>query len=357
VVETPVFMPVGTRATVKSVHPDELDSLGAPIILANTYHLNLRPGVEVIRHFGGVHSFMRWNRPVLTDSGGYQVFSLSGLRRITADGVVFQSHLDGSPVTLGPEIALEIQGVLGSDIAMLFDECPPFGCTRDYAAKSLDLTLSWAARSRAWIDSRAPCCANGLPQRHFGIVQGSVVRDLRERAARELVAMEFDGYAIGGVSVGESEARMMEVIDWTAPLLPPDRPRYTMGVGTPTQMLEMIARGVDMFDCVMPTRLARNGAAFTATGPINLRNRKFEMDDAPLDPAGGTCSACQGFTRGYLRHLIKAGEILGLRLLTLHNLHFYLSLMRTAREAIMSGRFSELKDDFSARYTTHSTDP
>jgi queuine tRNA-ribosyltransferase len=357
VVETPVFMPVGTQASVKSVHPDELDAIGAPIILGNTYHLNLRPGVDVIRHFGGLHSFMRWHRPVLTDSGGYQVFSLSGLRKITPDGAVFQSHLDGSTVVLGPESALEIQRTLGSDVAMLFDECPPHRCTREYARSSLDLTIEWAARSRRWIDTHRPRCANGGPQRHFGIVQGSVFRDLRERAARELTAMEFDGYAIGGVSVGESESQMMEVVDWTAPLLPAEKPRYVMGVGTPPQLLELIARGIDMFDCVLPTRIARNGAAFTTRGTINLRNRKFERDGSPLDPEGGTCSACQGFSRGYLRHLIKAGEILGLRLLTLHNLHFYLSLMRLAREAIGNGQFREFKDDFAARYTTQSNDP
>jgi queuine tRNA-ribosyltransferase len=240
---------------------------------------------------------------------------------------------------------------------MLFDECPPHRCARTYAASSLDLTIEWAARSRRWIDAHRPCCTNGDPQYHFGIVQGSVFRDLRERAARELAAMEFDGYAIGGVSVGESESQMMEVIDWTVPLLPAHKPRYTMGVGTPPQLLDMIARGVDMFDCVLPTRIARNGAAFTANGTINLRNRRFERDDSPLDPEAGTCSACQGFSRGYLRHLIKAGEILGLRLLTLHNLHFYLSLMRLAREAIRNGHFREFKDDFVARYTTQSTDP
>jgi queuine tRNA-ribosyltransferase len=350
VVETPIFMPVGTQATVKSAHPRELEDIGAQIILNNTYHLNIRPGLDVIRHFGSVHKFQQWPRPILTDSGGFQVFSLSGLRKITEEGVHFQSHLDGSKLFLGPETAMEIQGVLGSDIAMLFDECPPSGCGREYAEKSLALTQRWAVRCREWIDRHRPVCDNGRPQRHFGIVQGSVFQDLRERAARELVPLDFDGYAIGGVSVGEAEAQMLEAVDWAAPLLPEDKPRYVMGVGTPPQLLEMIARGVDMFDCVLPTRVARNGAAFTTRGLISLRNKPFELDDREIDPEGGTASACAGFSRGYIRHLIKAGEILGLRLLTLHNLHFYLTLMRQTRAQIEAGRFREFKDDFIARY-------
>lgn len=349
-VETPIFMPVGTQAAVKSAHPRELEEIGAQIILNNTYHLNIRPGLDVIRHFGSVHKFQRWSRPILTDSGGFQVFSLSGLRKITEEGVHFQSHLDGSRLFLGPEKAMEIQGGLGSDIAMLFDECPPHGCGRDYAENSLALTQRWAVRCREWIDRHRPVCDNGQPQRHFGIVQGSVFRDLRERAARELVPLGFDGYAIGGVSVGEAEAAMLDAVGWAAPLLPEDKPRYVMGVGTPTQLLEMIALGVDMFDCVLPTRVARNGAAFTTRGLISLRNKPFERDDRGIDPEGGTASACAGFSRGYIRHLIKAGEILGLRLLTLHNLHFYLTLMRQAREHIEAGTFREFKDDFSARY-------
>lgn len=348
-------MPVGTQASVKSVHPRELDEIGAEIILSNTYHLNLRPGVEVIRHFRGLHQFMQWQRPILTDSGGYQVFSLSQLRKITEEGVHFQSHIDGSPCFLGPETAMEIQAALGSDIAMVFDECPPHSCSRDYAETSADLTQRWAERCQAWIEKNRPLCANGHPQRHFGIVQGSVFRDLRERAARELVALPFDGYAIGGISVGESAQEMLDVVGWTTPLLPSEKPRYVMGVGTPPQLLEMIALGADMFDCVLPTRVARNGAAFTAHGLINLRNRQFALDDSAIDPEGGTCSACQGFSRGYLRHLIKAGEILGLRLLTLHNLHFYLSLMRHARAAITEGRFREFQVDFAARYNSNHT--
>ena len=349
-VETPVFMPVGTQATVKSAHPRELEEIGAQIILNNTYHLNLRPGLDVIRHFGSVHKFQQWSRPILTDSGGFQVFSLSGLRKITEEGVHFQSHIDGSRLFLGPETAMELQGGLGSDIAMLFDECPPHGCGREYAEKSLALTQRWAVRCREWIDRHRPVCDNGRPQRHFGIVQGSVFRDLRQRAARELVPLDFDGYAIGGVSVGEAETEMLDAVGWAAPLLPEDKPRYVMGVGTPPQLLEMIALGVDMFDCVLPTRVARNGAAFTTRGLISLRNKPFERDERGIDPEGGTASACAGFSRGYIRHLVKAGEILGLRLLTLHNLHFYLTLMRQARAHIEAGTFREFKDDFSARY-------
>ena len=355
VVQTPVFMPVGTQATVKSAHPRELEEIGTQIILNNTYHLNIRPGLDVIRQFGSVHRFQQWTHPILTDSGGFQVFSLSGLRKITEEGVHFQSHLDGSKLFLGPETAMEIQGILGSDIAMLFDECPPSGCGRDYAEKSLALTQRWAARCRTWIDQSHPVCDNGQPQRHFGIVQGSIYQDLREKAARDLVPLDFDGYAIGGVSVGEAETQMLEAVSWAAPLLPPEKPRYVMGVGTPPQLLEMIARGVDMFDCVLPTRIARNGGAFTTRGLISLRNKPFALDEREIDPEGGTASACAGFSRGYIRHLIKSGEILGLRLLTLHNLHFYLTLMRQSQEHIAKGSFRAFKDDFIARYQSART--
>lgn len=357
VVDTPAFMPVGTQATVKSVHPRELEDLGASIILNNTYHLYLRPGLDVIRHAGSVHRFMQWHRPVLTDSGGFQVFSLAGLRKITEEGVRFHNHIDGAPVMLGPESALSIQAVLGSDIAMLFDECPPHQCGREYAEKSLALTQRWAVRARTWIDEHRPVCDNGLPQRHFGIVQGSVYRDLREKAARDLVALDFDGYAIGGVSVGESEQEMLQAVAWTAPLLPEHKPRYTMGVGTPPQLLEMISLGVDMFDCVLPTRVARNGAAFTTRGLINLRNKQYEFDEREIDPHGGTCSACAGFSRAYLRHLIKAKEILGLRLLTLHNLHFYLTLMQQVRTHLEAGTFQEFKAAFLAEYLSGQSAP
>ena len=342
-IETPAFMPVGTQGSVKSVHPDELTSLGAQIILGNTYHLNIRPGREVIRESGGLHKFINWPHPILTDSGGYQVFSLAKLRKITDEGVRFQSHLDGSPMFLDPETALEIQADLGSDIAMLLDECSPHPCEEAYAADSLDLTLRWAERSRNWID------ANGRDdQLHFGIVQGSVCAPLREKSARALVDLGFDGYAVGGVSVGEPEVEMIRAIDNSVPFLPADQPRYAMGLGTPPQLLAMIARGIDMFDCVLPTRVARNGTAYTREGPINLKNSKFEKDQSPL--AEDTAPACTGFSRAYLRHLIKSEEILGLRLLTLHNLHFYLNLMEQARYAIENGAFADFEKAFSANY-------
>lgn len=343
IVETPAFMPVGTQGSVKSVHPDELVALDAQIILGNTYHLFLRPGREVIRELGGLHKFMNWSRPILTDSGGYQVFSLAKLRNITEEGVRFQSHLDGSPMFIGPETALEIQANLGSDIAMLLDECPPYPCEESYATESLDLTLRWAKRSRDWIDSNHP-----PGQLHFGIVQGSTYAPLREKSARALVDLGFDGYAVGGVSVGEPEDAMIRAIEESVPFLPADRPRYAMGLGTPPQMLEMIARGVDMFDCVLPTRVARNGTAYTAEGPLNLRNSKFEKDQSPL--SDDTAPACRGFSRAYIRHLIKSEEILGLRLLTLHNLHFYLNLMKSAGCAIENGTFVSFKNAFSASY-------
>ncbi|MCB1234885.1 MAG: tRNA guanosine(34) transglycosylase Tgt [Verrucomicrobiae bacterium] len=346
-VETPCFMPVGTRGTVKTAHPAELRApepgLDAKIILANTYHLFIRPGTEVLADFGGLHRFMNWDRPILTDSGGYQVFSLAKLRKISEDGVRFQSHLDGSPLFLSPETALEIQSVIGSDIAMLLDECPPAGCGRDYAENSLALTQRWAERARTWIDAR------GRPdQRHFGIVQGSTFSDLREKAARDLVSVGFDGYAIGGLSVGESDPELFAAVEAAIPHLPADRPRYAMGLGQPDQLLELIARGVDLFDCVLPTRVARNGTAYTPDGTLNLRNQKHEKDHAPL--AESTHPLCEGFSRAYLRHLIKNDEILGLRLLTLHNLHFYLDLMKQARRAMEAGAFARFKAEFVRRY-------
>jgi queuine tRNA-ribosyltransferase len=355
-IETPIFMPVGTQASVKSVHPQELRDLNAQIILGNTYHLNLRPGLPVIKAFGGLHSFMQWDRPILTDSGGFQVFSLAKLRKITREGVKFQSHLDGSPCFLGPETAMEIQAGLGSDIAMLFDECPPYPCERKYAETSLELTEHWADRCRSWITEHRPLCTNGVPQRHFGIVQGSVWKDLRERAAQRLVEMDFDGYAIGGVSVGEGETEMLHAVDWVVPHLPTTKPRYTMGVGTPPQLLAMIARGVDMFDCVLPTRVARHGSVYTREGLINLRNKQFELDHRPLDPAG-TAPGCVGFSRGYVRHLLRSGEILGLRLITQHNLWFFLNLMQEARHAIEQGDYAAFQADFTARYLSGKKSP
>lgn len=344
-VETPVFMPVGTQATVKAVSPEELRSLGARIILGNTYHLHVRPGEGVIRDLGGLHSFMGWDRSILTDSGGFQVFSLSKLRRITEEGVHFQNHLDGTPTFIGPETSMQIQRDLGSDVVMAFDECPPFPCTHEEAAKSLEMTTRWEKRSRDWW--------RGQPQEGrpllFGIVQGSSYADLRERSARSLVEIGFDGYAVGGVSVGEPEPEMMKAVESSVPFLPESAPRYAMGLGTPPQLVEMVARGVDMFDCVLPTRIARNGTAFTAAGTLNLKNAPYARDPGPIEE-GCTCPACSAFSRAYLRHLIKAEEILGLRLVTLHNLHFYLTLMRRIRASILGGSFAEFRREFVAGY-------
>ncbi len=356
VVETPVFMPVGTQATVKAVHPDELRSLGAQIILSNTYHLWVRPGTEIIQEAGGLHQFMNWDRPILTDSGGYQVFSLAKLRKIKEEGCYFQNHVDGTPMFLGPETAMEIQAVLGSDIAMLFDECTPWPCTHEEAKKSMELTLRWAQRCRDWVDQHRPQTGGGA-QLHFPIVQGSTFQDLRERCARELVALDFPGYAVGGLSVGEPEADMMRIAEWTCPILPANKPRYAMGLGTPPQMVELIARGIDMFDCVLPTRLARNGTAFTHEGTMNLRNAKYAKDFSPISE--DTHPMCQGFSRAYIRHLINTQEVLGLRLISLHNLHFYASLASRARLAIEQGSFAEFRAEVVSRYLTRPepTDP
>jgi queuine tRNA-ribosyltransferase len=348
IVETPIFMPVGTQGTVKAMAPDELRAVGAQIILANAYHLFLRPGPDVINHFGGLHRFMGWHHPILTDSGGFQVFSLSKLRRITEDGVHFNNHIDGSPCFLSPEISMEIQTALGSDIAMAFDECPPYPCELEYASVSLDRTLRWAQRCRTW----------GTDQREktrplvFGIVQGAIYRDLREKSARTLVEMDFDGYAIGGVSVGEPEPEMMRAIDHSVPFLPAERPRYAMGLGTPSQIVEMVARGIDMFDCVLPTRLARNGTAFTRFGTLNLKNNPYRLDERPIEEECA-CATCRTFTRGYIRHLIKAEEILGLRLITMHNLYFYLDLTRQIRTSLDNGTFQQFRERFVAEYVKH----
>jgi queuine tRNA-ribosyltransferase len=347
-VETPVFMPVGTQGSVKAMSPEELRSVNAQIILANTYHLFLRPGIDVIKHFGGLHCFMGWNYPILTDSGGFQVFSLSKLRKITEDGVHFSSHIDGSPCFLNPEIAMEIQAILGSDIAMAFDECPPYPCEWGDAAISLERTLCWAKRCRNWI-AEQPADSRPLL---FGIVQGATYRDLRERSAQSLVAMDFDGYAVGGVSVGEPEPEMMLAIESAEPFLSADKPRYAMGLGTPAQIVEMVARGIDMFDCVLPTRLARNGTAFTEFGTMNLKNNPYRLDERPIEETC-ECSTCRWFTRGYIRHLIKAKEILGLRLITIHNLHFYLNLTRRIRTALENESFAEFRRKFVATYVKY----
>src|SRR5580704_3907699 len=342
IIETPIFMPVGTQATVKCMTPDELRTLHAQIILGNTYHLVIRPGIELIVKAGGLHKFMNWNGPILTDSGGYQVFSLAKLRKISKDGVEFQSHVDGATLFLGPKESIAAQVALGSDIVMAFDECPHWPCDREYACSSLELTLDWAARCREQKLSDG--------QLLFGIVQGSVYPDLRERSALELAAMGSDGYAIGGVSVGEPPAEMMRQVEMAVPFLPQDKPRYVMGLGTPPQMLEMVARGVDMFDCVLPTRLARNGTIFTAHGTYPIKNSRYREDFGPLEE-GCECYACRNFTRAYIRHLYRTSEILGLRLMTWHNLHMYLDTMRRAREAIAAGVFEEFRREFTGTYT------
>lgn len=362
VIETPAFMPVGTQGSVKGVSPRELRELGAQIVLGNTYHLFVRPGLDVIRKCGGLHGFMNWDGPILTDSGGYQIFSLAKLRKITEEGVQFQNHIDGSPAFISPEIAMEIQATLGSDIAMVLDECPPWPCDYEYAARSLEMTHRWAKRCKDAVaagvltrgklgGTAAETAAPTLRQLVFGIVQGATFEELRRASAQALAAMDFDGYAIGGVSVGEPESEMMSAVEWSEPHLPEDRPRYAMGLGTPPQLIELVARGMDMFDCVLPTRLARNGTAFTAAGTMNFKNAEFATQTGPLEE-GCACEACQGYSRAYIRHLIKAEEILGLRLLTIHNLHFYLNLMKQARTAIENGSFSEFRQRFVAGYRT-----
>jgi queuine tRNA-ribosyltransferase len=351
-IETPAFIPVGTQGSVKAVSPRELHELNAQIILGNTYHLFIRPGLDVIKHFGGLHKFANWEGPILTDSGGYQIFSLAKLRKITEDGVEFQNHVDGTPAFITPEIAMEIQATLGSDIAMVLDECVPYPCDYEYAARSAEMTARWARRCKTKAISGNPKRERQLV---FGIVQGATFDDLRESSAQVVVDLDFDGYAIGGVSVGEPEAEMMCAVEASEPFLPEGKPRYAMGLGTPPQLLEMIARGMDMFDCVLPTRLARNGTAFATTGTLNLKNAEFALDKRPIEESC-TCPACREFTRGYIRHLIKAEEILGLRLITLHNLHFYLDLMRQAREHIENGSFDEFRKRFVSKYKTRDAD-
>lgn len=363
-IQTPIFMPVGTQGTVKTLHPDDLVELGSQIILGNTYHLNLRPGLDVIRAAKGLHNFSSWDKPILTDSGGFQVWSLAKLNKISEKGVEFNNHLDGSKMLLSPEISMEIQATLGSDIAMLFDECPPYPCEEKYAANSLALTTRWAKRCKDWhtvnADSIVPWIEDPKITNHesritnqkrqllFGIVQGSSYAHLREQSAHELTEIGFDGYAIGGISVGEPEEEMIRAIENAVPHLPQDKPRYAMGLGTPPQMLEMIARGVDMFDCVMPTRVARHGLAFTEDGPIHIKNKEFELDQRPLTET--THPSVARFSRSYIRHLYRAKESLSHRLLSYHNLHFYLSLMEQARHHIENGTFQSFKTTFITRY-------
>ena len=359
VVETPAFMPIGTQGSVKAVSPRELRELNAQIILGNTYHLFVRPGIEVVRHFDGLHKFMNWDGPILTDSGGYQIFSLAKLRKISEEGVDFQNHVDGTPAFISPEIAMEIQAALGSDIAMVLDECPPWPCERDYAARSAEMTARWAKRCKeAFQNLTALSGQVSKEQTHqlvFGIVQGATFEDLRREAAQAVVQIGFDGYAIGGVSVGEPQEEMLRAVESSEPFLPVDKPRYAMGLGTPPQLLEMVARGMDMFDCVLPTRLARNGTAFTSTGTLNLKNAEFTMDKGPIEENCGCC-ACRGFSRGYIRHLIKAEEILGLRLITAHNLYFYLDLMSRARAAIENQGFDQFRHSFLSNYKARDPD-
>jgi queuine tRNA-ribosyltransferase len=339
-VRTPAFMPVGTAATVKAMLPEAVAATGADIVLGNTYHLMLRPGAERIARLGGLRRFMNWPGPILTDSGGFQVMSLAKLRTVSEEGVVFASHLDGSRHLLTPERAVEIQHRLGATVTMVLDECVRLPAERATVEASLALTQAWARRGKAAFVERP---GHGL----FGIVQGATVRDLRERAAAELVAIGFDGYAIGGVAVGESRAEVLAVLDWTAPLLPADRPRYLMGVGRPEDIVAAVARGIDMFDCVLPTRSGRTGQAFTRRGPVNLRNARHAEDPRPLDEACD-CPACRGFSRAYLHHLVKAGEILGAQLLTWHNLRRYGALMAGLRAAIGAGRLAAFAREFAA---------
>ncbi|GMU92892.1 MAG: queuine tRNA-ribosyltransferase [Candidatus Hydrogenedentota bacterium] len=343
--ETPAFMPVGTQGSVKAVSQEDLREIEAQIILGNAYHLYLRPGTEVLEQAGGLHGFMNWDRPILTDSGGFQVFSLGHLNKVTLEGVTFQSHIDGSRHFLTPEKAIDIQLSIGADIIMCFDECTSYPTTRDAAAESMRMTLDWAARCKArWLER-----GGDARQALFGIVQGSTFEDLRRESAQRTVELDFPGYAIGGVSVGESKQEMLAVVEWTAPLLPMDKPRYLMGVGTPEDILDGIERGIDMFDCVMPTRNARNGALFTSRGRINIKNQQYRTDFGPLDPECD-CVVCSRYSRAYLSHLYRAGEISALRLNTLHNLRFMLGLVAAARHAIQAGRFLEFKREFLQRY-------
>jgi queuine tRNA-ribosyltransferase len=338
-IETPIFMPVGTYGTVKAMSPAELEDLGAQIILGNTFHLWLRPGQDVVAAHGGLHRFMGWTKPILTDSGGFQVWSLGALRKVREEGVAFASPVNGDRLLLTPEKSMEIQRALDSDIVMVFDECTPYPATHDVAAKSMELSLRWAARSKA--------AHAGNPNALFGIVQGGMYEDLRERSLEGLQAIGFDGYAIGGLSVGEPKEDMLRVLAHTAARLPADRPRYLMGVGTPEDLVAGVSAGIDMFDCVLPTRNARNGWLFTRHGDIRIRNARHKADTGPLDPTC-SCYTCRNFTRSYLHHLHRINEILGARLATIHNLHYYLTLMAELRDAIAADRLDAYAAEFAA---------
>ena len=348
-VETPVFMPVGTRATVKTLSQQDLADLGAQIILGNAYHLYLRPGHELVDRAGGLHGFMGWPRPILTDSGGYQVFSLAERNEVRDDGVRFQSHLDGSFHLFTPAKLMDIEFGLGADIIMAFDECTPYPCSRDYARQSLERTLRWAelclVRHRELESHRG----KGSPQSLYGIVQGSIYPDLRAHCAGRLAAMDLPGYAIGGLGVGEPRDQMFSMIDATLPHLPSSKPRYLMGVGLPDDLVQAVAAGIDLFDCVIPTRNARNGTAFTRRGRVRLKNAVLAEDFSPLDPRCG-CKTCRNYTRAYIRHLFQSNEILGLHLASYHNVHFFLELMREMRRAIVQGCFADWQTEFTASY-------
>lgn len=340
-VYTPMFMPVGTLATVKYISPEELYEIGSQVILSNTYHCWLRPGEDVVANAGTLHTFMNYKRPMLTDSGGFQVFSLSKNRKITEEGVKFKNHLDGSPLFLSPEKSIEIQNKLGADIIMSFDECPPYPVTHEYMKKSIERTLRWAKRGQE--------AHKNEKQALFGICQGGEFEDLRKYSTEQTVAMDFDGYSIGGTALGEPKDVMHKMIEYTIKYLPKDKPRYLMGVGTPEDLLEGVARGVDMFDCVLPTRIARHGAIMTSKGKINIRDKKYEYDLSPLDP-DCDCPTCRNYTKSYLRHLYKCEEGLGKRLLSLHNLRFLLKLSEDMRKAIQEDRFLEFKKEFMDKY-------
>ncbi|MEY4479916.1 MAG: hypothetical protein RLZZ267_594 [Bacillota bacterium] len=342
IIETPTFMPVGTQATVKTMSPEELKQMDAHIILSNTYHLFLRPGHELVKEAGGLHKFMNWDRPILTDSGGFQVFSLSDMRKITEEGVTFRSHLNGDKLEISPEKATQIQNALGADIIMAFDECPPYPAEYKYVKDSIERTSRWAERCLS---------AHERPsdQALFGIVQGGKYEDLRKQSAKDLTSLDFPGYAIGGLSVGEPKDVMMEVLDFTVPELPADKPRYLMGVGSPDALLDGSIRGIDMFDCVLPTRIARNGTCMTSKGRLVIRNAIHARDFGPLDE-NCTCYTCQNYSKAYIRHLLKADETFGIRLTTYHNLHFLVELMRNVREAIKEDRLLDFRNEFYENY-------
>ncbi len=340
-IETPIFMPVGTQASVKAMSPRDLDEVKAQIILSNTYHLYLRPGHDLVAEAGGLHRFMHWDKPILTDSGGFQVFSLAKLRDITEDGVTFRSHIDGSKHFFSPEKVMEIEQALGADIAMVFDVCSPYPAPKEQVMDALEKTTRWAKRCQQ--------CHKREDQALFGIVQGGLFNDLRRRSAEELIELDFPGYGIGGLSVGEPKPLMYDCMDHLLPLMPLDKPRYLMGVGSPDCLVEGVARGIDMFDCVLPTRIARNGTVFTRHGKLVVRNAAYARDFSPLEE-GCTCYACQNFSRAYIRHLVKANEIFGLHLTTIHNLHFLLKLMQDIRESILAGTFSTFYKEFFANW-------